>query len=55
LGAIAGALCGELFAGKKGKKALRASWGVFLGNIAAMGLKLALSGVMLFFYVKEML
>ena len=54
LGAIVGALCGELLAGKKSKKALRASWGVFVGNIVAMGLKLALSGVMLFFYVKEM-
>ena len=55
LGAIVGALSGELLAGKKSKKALRAGWGVFMGNIVATGLKLALSGVMLFFYVKEML
>ncbi|TET82435.1 MAG: DUF456 domain-containing protein [Desulfobacteraceae bacterium] len=54
LGAIVGALSGELLAGKKSKKVLRAGWGVFIGNMVAMGLKLALSGVMLFFYVKEM-
>jgi uncharacterized protein YqgC (DUF456 family) len=33
IGAIIGALVGELAGGKKGKKALRASWGVFVGNI----------------------
>lgn len=54
IGAIGGALAGELAAGKEGKKALRAGWGVFVGNMVSIGLKLAFSGVILFFYVKEM-
>ena len=53
LGALAGALAGELLAGRKGKSVLKAGWGVFVGNMAAIGLKLALSGTMFFFYVKE--
>jgi len=54
IGAIIGALAGELAGGKKGKKALQASWGVFVGNIMGIGLKLAFSGAILFFYIKEM-
>lgn len=55
IGAIIGALTGELAGGKKGKKALRAGWGVFVGTIMGIGLKLAFSGAILFFYIKEML
>ena len=54
IGAFLGALGGELVVGKEGKKALRAGWGVFLGNMAGIVLKLAFCGVMLFLYVKEM-
>jgi len=54
IGAIVGALAGELLSGKRGKKIVRAGWGVFVGNILSIGLKLALSGVILFFYIKEM-
>jgi uncharacterized protein YqgC (DUF456 family) len=54
LGGIAGALIGELIAGKEGKKAFQASWGIFVGFMVSTGLKLAFSGVLLFFYVKEM-
>ena len=54
LGGIAGALTGELIAGKEGKKAFQASWGIFVGFMVSTGLKLAFSGVLLFFYVKEM-
>lgn len=54
IGAITGALAGELAGGKKGKKALRAGWGVFVGNTMSIGLKLAFSGAILFFYIKEM-
>lgn len=54
IGAILGALAGELIVGKKGKEAFRASWGVVVGTILSVGLKLALSGVILFFYIKEM-
>ena len=55
VGAIIGALAGELAGGKRGKKALRASWGVFVGNIMGVGLKLAFSGTIFFFYIKAML
>jgi len=54
LGGIAGALIGELIAGKEGKKALQASWGIFVGYMVSVGLKLAFSAVLFFFYVKEM-
>ena len=54
LGTLIGAMAGELFAGKKGDDALRAGLGVFVGNIFAVGLKLSICGVMLFFYLKNM-
>jgi uncharacterized protein YqgC (DUF456 family) len=54
LGGILGALIGELAAGKEGRMALRASWGVFVGNVLSIGLKLAYCGVVLFFYIKGM-
>jgi uncharacterized protein YqgC (DUF456 family) len=54
IGAFAGALIGELLVGKGGKRALKAGWGVFVGNIMSIGFKLAYSGVVIFFYVKEM-
>lgn len=55
IGGIAGAVTGELLAGRKGKEALRAGWGVFMGTVLTIGLKMSLSAVMLFFYVKEMI
>jgi uncharacterized protein YqgC (DUF456 family) len=55
IGAIAGALAGELLSGKRGKKVVRAGWGVLVGNILCIGLKLAFSGAVLFFYIKEMI
>jgi len=54
VGAFAGALAGELLARKGGKEALRAGWGVFVGIMVGIGLKLAFSGVILFFYIKEL-
>jgi uncharacterized protein YqgC (DUF456 family) len=54
IGAFAGAVLGEFVLGKKGKEALRAGWGVFAGTMLGIGFKLAFSGVVLFFYVKEM-
>ena len=41
LGAWLGALVGELAAGKRASKAIRASWGVFVGTMAGVVLKLA--------------
>ncbi len=54
LGTFVGAFVGELISGKQGSHALRAGWGVFVGTFIGIGLKVAASGVMLFFYIKEM-
>jgi uncharacterized protein YqgC (DUF456 family) len=55
IGGFVGALAGELYVGKSGDEALKAGIGVFVGNLVGIGLKVGLCGVMLFFYVKEML
>ncbi len=54
IGAFVGAIAGEVLSGKEGKRSLRAAWGVFLGNVLGVGLKLAFCGAILFFYIKEM-
>ncbi|MEJ2101779.1 MAG: DUF456 domain-containing protein [Desulfobacterales bacterium] len=54
VGAFIGALVGELAAGKSGQKALRAGWGILIGNVFGIGLKLAFTAVILFFYIKQM-
>lgn len=55
VGAFIGALVGELAAGKSGSKALRAGWGILIGNVLGVGLKLAFTAVVLFYYIKAML
>jgi uncharacterized protein YqgC (DUF456 family) len=54
-GAVLGALAGELLTGKTSREALRAGWGVLLGNVMSMALKLAYCAVVVFFYVKAMI
>ena len=54
VGAFMGTFAGELLAGKEGRKALQAGFGVFVGIMVSAGLKLAFSGTILFFYLKEM-
>jgi uncharacterized protein len=54
LGGMAGAVVGELLAGRRGGEAFRAGWGVFLGSMVSTGFRMSLAAVMLFFYVKEM-
>ena len=54
IGAFVGALVGELAAGKSGRKALRAGWGILIGNVFGVGIKLAFTAVILFYYVKQM-
>lgn len=51
LGAFAGAVLGEWIEGKRGGDLLRAGWGVFLGNMAGMGVKLLVCGFLLVVYV----
>ncbi|MFZ5563832.1 MAG: DUF456 domain-containing protein [Thermodesulfobacteriota bacterium] len=55
LGAIAGAVTGELIGGKETRAALRAGWGVIMGSLAGMALKLAYCVTVLFFYLKGVL
>ncbi len=55
LGAFAGALAGEMIEGKRGAEASRAAWGVFLGTVAGIILKLTVSGVITFYWVRELL
>ena len=54
-GAVAGALAGELLAGKQGSSAARAAWGVFLGYVLSTGLKLVFCAALLVLYIREML
>jgi uncharacterized protein YqgC (DUF456 family) len=54
IGAFIGALVGELLSGKAGDSALRAGWGVLMGNVVALVTKLAFAGVALFFYIRGM-
>lgn len=53
IGAFLGALLGELMHGKETKTALKAGWGVFVGTFLGIGLKLVASGVMFFYFIKE--
>jgi len=54
IGGLAGAVAGELLAGKQRDQAFRAGWGAFVGNVLGVGVKLALSGAMLFYYIKAL-
>lgn len=55
IGAFAGAVLGEMAAGREDVRALKAGWGVFVGTVMAMALKLAASGAMLYYYVKAII
>lgn len=51
-GPVAGALAGELIAGKKSEDALKAAFGAFVGFLAGTGLKLILCLVMTYYFLK---
>lgn len=55
IGAFLGAVAGELSAGKKNAVAMKAGLGVFAGVFAALIVKLVVSGIMTFFFVKALL
>jgi len=54
LGAFFGALAGEYMAGKADGEALKAAWGVFVGTMIGIFLKLAVCGVITFYFVREL-
>lgn len=55
VGAFLGAISGEIIAGKEASKALKAGWGVFVGMMVGMTLKLILAGVMTFYFIRALL
>lgn len=52
IGAFGGAIIGELIRGKQSYEALKAGWGVFVGVMLSLLLKLMASGVMTFYFIK---
>ena len=55
IGAFIGAFIGEILKGKQSHDALKASWGVFIGVMFGILLKLIASGIMTFYFVKAIL
>ena len=53
-GSFAGAVFGEMIFGKQGREAVRIGWGVLLGSMMGIGLKLAFCLTLLFLYVFHM-
>jgi uncharacterized protein YqgC (DUF456 family) len=54
IGAFIGAFVGELLIGKQSSAALKAGWGVFIGVMVGILLKLIASGVMTFYFIKAL-
>lgn len=54
LGAFIGAVIGEMSAGKKTREAFKAGWGTFVGFLFGMLLKLILSAVMAFYFIRAL-
>jgi hypothetical protein len=52
LGAMAGALVVELMMQKEKEAAFRASWGILVGTLVGLGLKLGLSGIMAYYFLR---
>ena len=55
IGAFLGAIIGEVIKGKEGIEALKAGWGVFLGVMLGMILKLIAWGIMTFYFIKALI
>ncbi len=55
IGPFAGAVIGEFTAGKDPKSALKSGFGSFAGFIAGMVLKLSVSGMMAWYFTKELI
>ena len=54
VGAFVGAVLVEWFVGKKKGEALRAGWGVMIGIFWGMGLKLGVSGMMAYYFIRAL-
>jgi uncharacterized protein YqgC (DUF456 family) len=54
VGAFLGALVGEQSAGKKSNEALRAAWGVFVGTVVGILLKLVVCVTISVYFVIEL-
>ncbi|MBN1153385.1 DUF456 domain-containing protein [candidate division KSB1 bacterium] len=54
LGALLGAMAGELLIGKKNMAAFKAGWGVFIGTMVGIGFKLAASIMMSIYFIKAL-
>ncbi len=55
VGAFIGAVAGEWLAGKENVEAVRAGWGVMMGTLLATVLRLAVSGIMAYYFVLALL
>jgi uncharacterized protein len=55
VGPFAGAVIGELIDGKETKDALKAGFGAFMGFIGGIIIKLIASGLMIFYFFKELI
>ena len=53
VGTFLGAWIGETAKGRSGGRSMRAAWGVFVGTMVGIGLKLIVSGVIAWFVVRE--
>ncbi len=54
VGALLGAVAAEMLKGKKSKAALKAGWGVFVGTMFGMILKLIASGIMTYYFIRAL-
>jgi hypothetical protein len=54
IGALIGAVVGEIVIGKKTHEAFRVGWGVFVGNLIGTALKLAYCLTVLSFFIMKM-
>ena len=54
IGTFIGAIAGELLKGKQSYEALKAGWGVFVGVMFGVLLKLIATGIMTFYFIRAL-